>query len=331
MKRLAIIALGLFLTACTHAAGKAPPDLFGLYISNLAGKNVTAVITSAWQQMTHPRVSPDKQWVTFTRYRETIFGGLAMEKNGYEFTEIMLVRLDGSGLKTIVPAKPGIINSNSSWSPDGKSLIWLSTENPQRQPQLMRIDLASGKITRIPTPPKLNTSDPHVVGEQIVFPVISSELDVLWIMNLNGTNPRQLTYPKFPSGLPRSKFPPGDYDPKLSPGGREVAFMRLFGEDGWRVFVVDIATGRERDLSGPTRIDALPDWCSNGKLLLFWHVNKVNMATTGLYTMRPDGNDRRMIPVARGYLHGHPSFFPDSGSGPDARIIYQAMREPKLP
>ena len=65
MKRLAIVVLGLLLTACTHAAGKAPTDLFGLYTSNLAGKNVTTVITSAWQQMTHPRVSPDKQWVTF--------------------------------------------------------------------------------------------------------------------------------------------------------------------------------------------------------------------------------------------------------------------------
>jgi len=82
MKRLVIVVLGLLLTACTHAAGKAPPDLFGLYTSNLAGKNVTAVITSAWQQMTHPRVSPDQQWVTFTRYRKTSFGGLAMEKNG---------------------------------------------------------------------------------------------------------------------------------------------------------------------------------------------------------------------------------------------------------
>lgn len=169
-------------------------------------------------------------------------------------------------------------------------MIWLSTDNPQRQPQLMRIDLASGKITRIPTPPKLNTSDPHVVGEQIVFPVVASELDVLWVMNLDGTNSRQLTYPKFSSDLPRSKFAPGDYDPKLSPDGREVAFMRLFGEEGWRIFVVDTATGHERDLSGPTRIDALPDWSSNGKLLLFWHVNKENMAASGLYTMRPDSS-----------------------------------------
>lgn len=39
MKRLIIVVLGLLLTACTHAAGKAPPDLFGLYTSDLAGKS----------------------------------------------------------------------------------------------------------------------------------------------------------------------------------------------------------------------------------------------------------------------------------------------------
>lgn len=325
------VLLALSLMTSAHAAGKAPPDLFGLYTSDLSGRNFSTVITSSWQQMTHPRVSPDGQWVTFTRYRETGLGGFAQEKNGYQFTEIMLVRLDGAELKTIIPAKPGILNCNSAWSPDGQSLIWLSTDNPQRQPQLMRIALASGKITRIPTPPQINASDPHVVGTQIVFPSVTQDLNTLWIMQLNGSGARQLSFPKFPPGLPRGKFAPGDYDPKLAPDGREVAFMRLFGIEAWRILIVDIATGRERDLSGSAHIDTLPDWSSDGELLLFWHVNRAQLATTGLYTMHPDGSARRMIPVPRGYLHGHPSFFPHSGSNQDARIIFQAVREPKLP
>jgi Tol biopolymer transport system component len=327
------LAAAITMTACT-AAGAGREDLFGIYVSTLSGGSHRAVITNSKLQMTHPRVSPDGDWVTFTRYRKKNWAGLAMEKGGYENTEIMLVRLDGSDLQTIVPAKKRVLNCNSTWTPDGKSLVFLTTEN--KRPELRRIELSTKRVTRVPTPPDLKTTDPHVAGDRIVFPVIGDDVDSIWVMDLDGGNARKVTSPRYDERelerrAKRSKFPLGDYDPKLSPDRKRVAFMRLFGSEGWRILVADVATGEEQDLSGPDSIDALPDWSSDGKLLLFWHADKERPERMGLYTMKPDGRDRKMIPVPRGYLHGHPHFFPNSGSSPDAKIIYQATKAPKLP
>jgi Tol biopolymer transport system component len=333
--RRLLLAAGFTMAAC-GTAGAGREDLFGIYVSTLSGEDYRAVITDSRHQMTHPRVSPDGEWVTFTRYQKKNWAGLAMEKGGYENTEIMLVRLDGRDLRTIVPAKKGVLNCNSTWTSDGKSLVWLTTDNPKKSPELRRIELSTRKISRIPTPPDLKTTDPHVVGDRIVFPVIGEDVDSIWVMDLDGENLKRVTSPRYDGKeheqrSKRSRFPLGDYDPKLSPDGKRVAFMRLFGAEGWRIFVADVATGEERDLSGPDSIDALPDWSSDGKLLLFWHADKKNPERMGLYTMKPDGRDRRMIPVPRGYLHGHPHFFPNSGSSSSARIIYQAIKAPKLP
>ncbi len=318
------------LLAGAGDGGVAGPDQFGIYVATLGGGTPRLVVASPWQQMTHPRVSPDQEWITFTRYHKKNFRGLALERNGYQQTEIAIVRSDGSELRSVIAPRAGAINANSHWSSDGKSLLWFSTENDLHAPRIMRIDLATGAIARLPTPPQLKTTDPHHVGNLLVFPVVGEDVDALWIMNLDGTNCRQLTNPTFPEGMERGGFPPGDYDPKLSPDGARVAFMRLFGKVGWRIFVVDVASGKERDLSGAANIDTLPDWSGDGKLLLFWHIDLEDPARMGLYTMRPDGSQRTMVDVPRGYLHGHPQFFPADGSSPQARIIYTA-RKMRLP
>lgn len=308
------------------------PDRFGIYVSTLSGKEIKLVIGSPNQQMTHPRVAPDGKWIAFTRYTKNNWAGVAIEKNGYQGTEIMLIRPDGSELQTIVPAKKGVLNCNSSWTSDSKSLIWLSTDNAQNLPQLMRINLETRELSRVPTPEGLKTTDPHTVGDQVVFPVIEPDVDSIWIMNLDGSNARRLTKPVYTTNnRPTGKHPPGDYDPKLSPDGSKVAFMRLFGDESWRIYVLDVASGRETDLSGPDQIDTLPDWSSDGEFLLFWHADRKKPREMGIYTMRPDGTDRRMIPLPRGYLHGHPHFFPNEQSSLDANIIFQATKAPHLP
>ena len=322
MRRL--VQILFFVLLVVSPVGAETADKFAIRIATLAGGEGKTVVQNSWQQMSHPRVSPDGEWITFTRYNEKHWG-FAKEEDGYEETEIMLVRLDGSALKTLIPPKPDILNCNSSWMGDGRSLVWMSTDNTHHLPWLMKIEIATGKITRIPTPEKFKTTDPHILGDRIVFPVIE-DVDSIWTMKLDGSDLRQVTHPVDPGGFRWFALPVGDYDPKFSPDGKEIAFMRLMKSADWRIFVVNIETGKERNLSGDNVFDIVPDWSSDGRLIIFPHIDTKDLSELGLYTMKPDGSDRKIIPLPGGAVLNQPQFFPNSGSGPDAKFVYQAMK-----
>jgi hypothetical protein len=305
------------------------PAHFAIYTARLDGSDFAILMSSPDQEMTHPRVSPERKRVVLTRYHQRGKDGRAKEELGYEFTEIMVVNLDGTGLETIIAPKPGVIAANGDWAPDGKSLIWFSTDNPQRIPEIRRIDLATREITRVPTPPGLKSTDPHWLGGKMVFPAKAGPrgADALWVMNIDGSGARQITRP------PRTSSAAGlygDFDPKLSPDGSLVAFMRIDGGESWRIMLLDLASGEEKLLTPRGKTQWLPTWSSDGRLLLYVNFDRRNLKETGLYTMTPEGTDPRMVPLPRGYLYGHSSFFPGDGSSPKARIIFNGQRMPGL-
>ena len=321
----------LLLSLSVVQAAEYDPYRFGIYTARLDGSGFKRIIAHSTKQMTHARVSPNGKWITFTRYNWKGPDGLAQEKNGYVQTSIMIARIDGTGVQTVVPPRRGVIAANSSWTPDGRGLIYVSTDNPRRKPQIYHIDLKTRRISRIPTPPKLFVSDPHQVGNLLVFPAIGNQAQGLWLMYVNGSRPKRLTNPQFRPTRSWSRFRRGDYDPRFSPDGTKIAFMRHFGGETWHVIIVDTKTGRQRDLSRGQTTDGLPDWTSDGKRLIFWHVDRRRPRQIGLYTMKPDGGDRRMIPLPRGMMYFHVSSFPGEGSGNRARIIFVGTRNPKIP
>jgi Tol biopolymer transport system component len=292
-------------------------DRFGIYTVELSGKYHRTVTTSDWQQLSHPRISPDREWVTFTRYNNKGKDGTARE-NGIDYTntEICTCRVDGTQVAIAVPAKPGIMSANSSWaSVITLRLLWASSDNEMRLPVILAADLTSGRIDYLPT--RGAAVDPHVVGQQLVY-VEPGKPNTVRTMTLNGWQDRQVTSPKrtfweLLSGVAMH----GDYDPKLSPDGKKVAFMRLKGANDWRVYVIDLASGRETQIAAP---GINPDWSSDGKRIIYSHY-------TGLSTIRPDGSDRKVLLLPVDRIYNHPAFFPTDGSGQNARIIYQAVKE----
>nr|WP_295786433.1 hypothetical protein [Rhodoferax sp.] len=306
------------------------PAQFAVFTSKKDGSDLKILISNPDQEMSHPRVSPDRSRVVITRYTKRGRDGKATEAQGYEGTEILLMNLDGSNLETIIPAKPSVVSANGGWTPEGRSLIYISTDNAQRVPELRQIDLATREVTKLPTPAGLRATDPHWDAGKIVFPAKADEgkgADSLWVMNPDGSAPRQITWP------PRSKGGPGlfgDFDPKMSPDGTKVAFMRIDGGEAWKVMVLDLASGTEKLLTPPGPLEWLPTWSSDGKLLLFVRIDRTKPKEIGLYTMTPDGSDRKMIPLPLGYLYGHSAFFPGDGSGEVARIIFTGTPKPGL-
>jgi hypothetical protein len=304
---------------------KQTPDRFAIYTARLDGSDLKILFSRPDREMTHARVSPDGTRVVITGYNKRDKEGFASEDAGYENTEIMVLNLDGTGLETIIPPKPGILAANGDWTPDGKSLFWVSTDNPQRSPEIRQIDLATRKITRLPTPPGLKASDPHRIGNQMVFPVKADKgADPLWLMNVDGSGARQITHP------PRSSSSDGlygDFDPKLSPDGTKVTFMRIDGGTTWRVMVLDLKSGEERLLSPSNVMQWLPTWSGDGNLLLYTHIDVRNLKDTGLYTMTPDGKDRKKVPLPPGYFFNHGTIFPTDKSSPTARIIFSGSKK----
>jgi Tol biopolymer transport system component len=314
----------------TTSRASREPAHFGIYTARLDGSDVQTIMTSPDREMTHPRLSPDGKRIVLTRYNNRGKDGKASEEQGYDNTEIMIVNLDGTGLETIIAPKPGVIAANGAWTPDGKSLIFISTDTPKRQPEIRQIDLATRRITRVPTPSGLQTTDPHWEGDEVVFPVKGEGADTLWIMKADGSDARQITRPTQQRKRGSLELY-GDFDPKLSPDGSKVAFMRIAGGEAWRVMVLDRKTGQERNLTTEDGIvEGLPTWSSDGRLLLYRHIDRKKPKEVGLYIMTPEGDDRKMVPLPRGFLYNHGTFFPGDGSGGKARIIYTGTVAPGL-
>ncbi len=311
---------------------KSTSDKFGIWISTLEGKNLKLLISDPKRQMSHTRVSPDHEWVLFTRYNQMHRDGYAYERLGYKNTELCILKMDGSEIRTLVGPKPGILNCNGCWLSDSKKVLYLSTDNPGKLPRLYWIDIESKKITQVPTPGALKVvSDPHQVQSKIVFPApsLTDRPTSLWIMNSDGSQARELTAPP-DKMLAKEKghHHLGDYDPRMSPDGKKVVVMRNYGKDVYHNIVVDIDTGQETDLTKGLVAEGVAHWSSDGKLLIFRHVDPNNLKKTyGLYTIRPDGTNSKRIPLPAGVLHSpQPSFFPKDGSSPDARIIFSTEK-----
>jgi len=317
---------------------KESDSAFSIGTANLNGDNLTTIYSDSYRQATHIRVSHDGRWIMFSRYNDKDpKDGLAKENwdggNHYQNTELLLMRSDGSKLRTLVAPKKGIMAVNSNWTDDGRGFVFVSTDNKKRIPEIRRAYLTpSMEISRLETislPKHLIPVDPHLHRGKLVFPAVDLRNMVrgLWIANEDGSGLRRLTTPRNPESGRVIKHPDsGDNDPRLSPDGSKVAFMRLVkGLSLWRVYVVDVITGKETNLSGrhlsKHQIDAVPEWSSDGQRLIFWTVD-IKKVTFKINSMRPDGTKRITFPSDPDVLFQSPAFFPGTGSGQNAKIAF---------
>lgn len=331
-KRVLNLFLVLALGALGLSAGAADPERFGIFIATLDGRDVRRILSDPRREMNHARVSPDGNWITFTRYNKLGWNGIAKEEGGYLETEIMLARIDGSELRSLVPPRKDTVAANGYWTPDGKSILYVSTDNPRRRGQINRIDLATGNISKVAIKGDPWAADPHQVGQRMAVSVFDEarKANTIWLVDLPGGQARQVTRHGL-AGIDRViKAPLGDFDPKLSPDGRKLVAMRNLGRHNWHIVLVDLDSGGERDLSAAQAVDGVPEWSNDGRKLVFWHVDPRELKNSGLYTMNSDGAERRRIPLPGGYFYTMPAFFPGEGSGGNARLIFSAERNASL-
>jgi Tol biopolymer transport system component len=171
-----------------------PTDHFSVWISKLDGSERKLILSDPKRQITHTRVSPDRAWIVFTTYNNPGADGLAKEGgNSYAKTEICLFKLGETQFKTIAGPVPDEVNANGTFSSDGKRIIFVSTRFGKGA-FLYWYDIETRMTTQIPSPPSMHRlSDPHEVGNSIVFPShpgADGGLQAIWMMNRDGTNAR---------------------------------------------------------------------------------------------------------------------------------------------
>jgi hypothetical protein len=305
-----------------------PADKFAIYTSSLTGTDRVLLISDPSREINHARVSPDGTHFVFTRYNRRNRDGEALEVTSYLQTEIVICRMDGGGCQVAVPPRAGIVAANATWMPDGKHLLLVTNDRPSRQPGISEVDLGTGISTPWPSPDNLELADPQTEAGRIVVagkPMTGARVSRIFLFDPATGKVQPVSTPTLANV--REMDPPlGDHDPKLSPDGREVALMRHLDTDDWAVFVVDLATRTEHDLSGPHPVDAVPEWSPDEAVLIFWHVERGDLKQSGLYTMRPDGSDRRRVMLPHGFFYSMPAFVP----GPGGRIIYASRVDPNL-
>ncbi|MBW2046204.1 MAG: hypothetical protein JRI96_15200 [Deltaproteobacteria bacterium] len=318
-------------------------EVFGLYTATLDGNNMQSLITDSYREMTHARVSPNGEWVTFSRYNTVGNDGYATEEGGYLNTEIVVMKTDGSVIKTVAGPAVDKMSVNSYWTPHGEGLVYIYAPNNKGLPQINHItfndNMEVEKTSKIPIPEHIAAVDPHWVGDWIVFSGIDiiSKTRGIWRIRYNGEDLQLLAEtPDLPSAQ--------DNDPKLSPDGTKVAFMRFtldiekIGEEGvhnWHTYVMDADIPfSEVDISAQHytddplaifKLDGLPEWIDNEKLLV-WYRDLINKKHE-IHTMNYDGSERQKVPLPDGFDCSRASVFPQEDSGEITKIIFSTRRK----
>ena len=260
-------------------------------------------------------------------------------------------------ISTVAGGVAGKICANSSWTEDGK-LIFIQQDHPT-DPVATRMKRATfstlpnvTSLEVLATPPELLIPvDPHQVGPSdgggvVVFSATfhhpTGFMRPVWRMSSAGANALSdvsvVGCPICPSNGGCCAFATvdevlGTNDPRLNHAGTEVSWM----QQSPQVFVNlppvvhpyrqarKVGSMPQADLSTPgiasTTSETFIEWRADDQQGVYWAI-EVSGATLrqNLYVMKPDGTDRRQVPLPRELCASHPSYLSPT------QVIFSAFR-----
>ncbi len=140
---------------------------------------------------------------------------------------------DGTNRRLLAEFRPGSFNSDMSFSPDGRLVLYESFIETMSNAGVYVVDLSGGVPRRLAT-----GTDPSwsADGSRIAFKLHDAETDRYWlhVMNADGSNDRILAEGTIPRWFPDS---------------RRIAYMAP-ADGGWQIDVVDVISGEITRLTG---------------------------------------------------------------------------------
>lgn len=295
-KLLLLIPVVVLLMGCTQQAQWEIQDSkgtkYGIFIMDSDGTNVRQIYGSGLSA-SNAVVSPDGTKIAF--YEQE--GGIQAGLDTIYTSEIAMINIDGTGYRKLTDND--WMDFQPRWKPDGSEILFISTGGRKTGTEVY-IMKPDGNVTkRLTGTPVLSEADPDWKCGKIVFTREHS----IWIMDEDGTNEMKLTEPPEKGKDVGVQFKMGDYDPNLSPDCTKVVFERLTGPGpkmndinigDYDLYVYEIESGMETDISQNQAADFVPKWSSRNKIL-FIHVTDNPNDAYDIYMINPDGTGRTKV------------------------------------
>ncbi len=245
---------------------------YNLYVIDTDGQN-EKLLAKAKQFCGSPSWSPDDRKIIFvknddlTSYDNHIY---TIDVNG------------GNELK--------LTNQENNFSPkylSDNTIIFSSAVNYNWSGiYKMNID---GSNKQLLTPANKSFSDPQISPDGSKISVTSNDQNgsQIFVMNVNGSGLKQLTFTVSPSWIDISYPRDGNYGPVWSPDSKRLAYVSY--ENGSPdIFVMNAnGTGNKRLTDTPLR-DESPAWTKDGNYILFSSNRNLNVSSE-IYIMKPEG------------------------------------------
>jgi TolB protein len=237
---------------------------YDLYFGNADGSGTRFFLANASQ----PQFSPDGGRIAYHSWEQ--------HKRG-------LITIDVSGGNEHIVAG-NLEDQLPTWSPDGKSIIFLSRRSGQRWSELFRVDSVGGEAQ------KIGFGEYPTWGQdgRLAFKGWETTGVGLRLSQPNLTEIEELTDNDTDTAL------------AISPNGRQIAFMSRRDGD-WNIYVVNTDGTGLKQLTDDPASDGLPAWSPDGKVIAFvsnrggpwavWAVTPGGGGKRQLFTMEgsPDG------------------------------------------
>jgi len=261
-------------------------ESWGIYALDLTTETVELLYSSASKI----------EFLNLNKAGDTLAFSQQFAGNANENEEICTLKIGSGELRRITDN--GLMDVYPVWSPDGTHLAFLSLRDNDLDIYMMGND---GSNQRKLYDSGSHDADIDWVGNSIVFTSGSQ----IWIMQDDGTAPVRITDPPDAGVWGNANLPFGDYDPRLSPDGRKIAFERLEDDvsphGNYNIFVVNANGSSETHLTDSGYSQGIVSWSHSGDRLVFVVGAIGSEGKYDIYIMNSDGSNVTNI---------NPDYFP---------------------